>query len=290
MKKIFLVIFMFVILISCGKKQADEKEYIVASMGPIAYIVENIAKDVDVVTVAPEIASHESFEIDIEDMKKIDNAKLYFIFDLFPFEETIEEYVGNDDKVINILENVDKNLYIKDTHHNDHGHHHEHEHSHGDFDPHVWFSIDIVKEASKEILDKLVEIYPDKKEEYTKNYNQFVVFLSDQKEKNDMELKALGHLHYIIYHPALGYVTKGSRVHEVALEHEGKEASIQDLKEIIDLAKEEHVKSIYVQPQFPSESVSVLKEALGNDTKVINLNLDAKDFIQTINTFIEGLK
>lgn len=294
MKKVLLSILSLILLISCGNKSIASKDeaYLVTSNSPLKWIVENIAKDKKVVSVLKENQSHESFELSVEDMKQIDKADMYYIFDIFEYEEKIEDFVNNEDKVLNVLDGIDESLYIEDEHHNDGDHNKEsHHHDHGNkgFDPHVWFSLEIDMNIAKKVLDSLVKIYPDKKDVYTKNYEKFVKELKEAKEKNDKELKDLGHLHYIIYHPALDYVTKGSEVHELALENDGKELSVKELSELIHLAKEENVKTIYVQPQFPTSSAEVITKEL-TDVKIVEFNLEKENVIDNINLFIKELK
>ena len=58
----------------------------------------------------------------------------------------------------------------EEDHHDEHeeeGHHDEH--NHGDYDPHVWLSIHNIEAMTEEILEHLIEMYPENKELYESN-------------------------------------------------------------------------------------------------------------------------
>ena len=45
---------------------------------------------------------------------------------------------------------------------------------HGKFNPHLWFSLDLMPKFAETIKNKMVEVYPDKKDVFEKNYTAFL--------------------------------------------------------------------------------------------------------------------
>ena len=62
---------------------------------------------------------------------------------------------------------------------------------------------------------------------------------------------------FIVYHPSWGYFAADYSLTMIPVEVEGKEPSAQDLAELVDLAKEKHVKVIFVQAQFSARSAQL---------------------------------
>ena len=182
---------------------------------------------------------------------------------LLGFEKKISESLNNSDKIVNVLSAADPALLLKGHHHHhedekeEHGHHKDkdkHDED-GEIDPHVWFSLKLMPSAALEIKNKLVQAYPDKKDVFEKNYNAFLEELAKVKEDLDKKMASKTKKAYMIYHPALNYFIKDYNVEEVSVEYEGKEPTAQQIKEIIDEAKEHNITTILVQPQRDRKSV-----------------------------------
>ena len=176
MKKLLTVLLLGLLFLSCGKKEeekaskengkteaaAENKETIVASTAPLKWLVEKIAgEDYNVIAIVPPNANHELFEPKPDDLKKLENSKLFFTYNLLGFEKKIAESLNNSDKVVNVLSSADPALLLKghDHHedkdkHDDHDKHDEHD-EHGEIDPHVWFSLKLMPSAALEIKNKL---------------------------------------------------------------------------------------------------------------------------------------
>jgi len=93
---------------------------------------------------------------------------------------------------------------------------------------------------------------------------------------------------YMIYHPALNYFIKDYNVEEVAVEYEGKEPTAQQIKEIIDEAKEHKITTILVQPQFPKQSIEIIAKEVPN-AKIVEFNVDKEDVFENLKQFVDYL-
>ncbi|RRD39361.1 zinc ABC transporter substrate-binding protein [Leptotrichia sp. OH3620_COT-345] len=319
MKKILTLILVGIFIFSCGKKESSgkkedtiktettiKKEKIAASIPPLKWIVQKIAgNDFEVISIVQPNMNHELFDPKPDDLKVLEDSKIFFTYNMLAFEETVGKSLNNPDKVTNVLNGVDTALFLKGHHHDDDDHDHDHKnekHGHKDeknkkddhnhdedsLDPHVWFSLEMMPQVAKNIKDKLTEIYPDKKDVFEKNFNDFSVELNKFKDEISKKMASKTKKSFMIYHPALDYFLKNYDIEEIEIESEGKEPSAQQIKEIINEAKEHGVTTILVQPQFPKQSAEAISKEIPG-SKVMEFNVDLENVFENLNRFVDYL-
>ena len=310
MKKLLSLLLLSALFIfSCGNKSetkkeqgttAGAKEKIVTSVPPLRWLTQKIAgDDFEVISIVQPNMNHELFEPKPSDLKTLENSKVFFTYNMLGFEETISDSLSDKNKIVNVLDGVDKNLFIKGDHDHEHEHehadkkeeehehHHEHE-GHGGIDPHVWFSLDMMPKVAENIKNELSKLYPDKKETFEKNYNAFITELNQVKAELSQKMASKTKKSFMIYHPALNYFLKNYAIEEISIEQEGKEPSAQQIKEIIDEAKEHNVTTILVQPQFPKQSAEAISKEIPN-SKVAEFNVDKENVFENLKQFVDYL-
>lgn len=163
-------------------------------------------------------------------------------------------------------EHHDKGLhgeYGDEVHHSDELHHDKDHHDQAGLDPHIWTSPTLVKMQAKTILKALQKADPSHKNEYEANFNIF----SAQIDALDQELRQIFSgktgLQFMVFHPAWGYFAHAYGLKQVPVEIEGKNPKPAQLKELIEHAKEEGIKVIFVQPQFSTQSAKVVAREIG---------------------------
>lgn len=146
------------------------------------------------------------------------------------------------------------------------GHGHE-GHSHAGGDPHVWVSPDLVRIAAVNIARALEEADPGHAAGYRANLDAFLAEI----DRLDREIRARladpsdhdGHRKFMVYHPSWGYFAREYGLEQIAIEAEGKEPSASRLIQLIDQARREGVRVIFVQGGFPRKSAQVIADAVG---------------------------
>jgi len=137
------------------------------------------------------------------------------------------------------------------------------EHAHGALDPHVWVSPPEVKIITRNILEALLEIDPANRLTYQSNHGAFIAEI----EELDKDLKKIFSdkkgLKFMVYHPSWGYFARAYGLEQVPVEVEGKEPKPEQLKALIEKAKKDGIKVIFVQPQFSIKSAEVIAKAIG---------------------------
>lgn len=305
MKKFFIVLAAGLIIVSCGNKtesgkndlknasfsKNQDKETLVASVPPLKWVVQKIAgKEYNVISVIQPNMNHELFEPKTDDLVRLEKSKLFFTYDALNFEEKITSAINDKNKVLNVLNGIDPHLFLEDHDDDEHGGHHHDEHEHnGKFDPHVWFSLEMMPKVAENIKNKLVETYPNQKDKFGKNYNDFIKELDGFKKEISEKMSKKTKKHFMIYHPALEYFLKGTGIEEEAIESEGKEPSAKQIQEIISEAKEDGISTILVQPQFPKQSIDIIAKEIPN-AKIVTFNTDEEDVFENLRKFVDSLQ
>ena len=63
------------------------------------------------------ILAENFIELLLKDYKTLEDTKVFFTYDVLPFEETIEKSLNSSDKITNVLSGVDPALFLKGHHH-----------------------------------------------------------------------------------------------------------------------------------------------------------------------------
>ena len=130
-------------------------------------------------------------------------------------------------------------------------------------DPHVWLSPVLVKIQAGHILDALVAVDPVHRSTYGSNHAAFI----REIDELDADLKALFARRkgerFMVLHPSWGYFAEAYGLVQVPVEVEGKEPKPAQLQKLIRHAREHHIKTVFVQPQFSAKSAELLSREIG---------------------------
>ncbi|MDX1283945.1 MAG: zinc ABC transporter substrate-binding protein, partial [Draconibacterium sp.] len=146
--------------------------------------------------------------------------------------------------------------------------HGDHVHIDG-VDPHVWLSPVLVKQMAKRILDQLIDLKPEKTAEYKANYMRFVKECDQLDIELKNKLKDYIDRKFIVFHPSLSYYARDYGLDQYSLETGGKEPTPQHMKLVVDMAREENIRVIYIQSEFDREHARVFAEEI--DGKIIQV-------------------
>jgi zinc transport system substrate-binding protein len=231
--------------------------HVAVSIPPQKYFVEKIGQNhIHVTVMMPPGANPHIYEPKPQQIVALSNVSLYFSIG-FPFEKVwLNRFLSTYPhlRVIYTDEGIEK---IPMT---SHGGHHEDE---GSLDPHIWLSPGLVMVQAATILDALKQIDPQHSDFYTENYNRFMSELGNL----DKDLKRLfseqGHARkFLVFHPSWGYFAHDYGLEQIAVEVEGKEPKPSDLMRVIETAKLNGIKAIFVQPQFSRKSAKAIASAI----------------------------
>ncbi len=321
---IFLLLALF--FISSAVEASQDRVNVVVSISPQKYFVEQIGGEyVNVSVLLPPGASPHSFEPRPSQMVELGNADLYMAIGV-EYEKALLPKIKPMHPDLNIVhtdsgiskismvphsDHHDNNQ--KHEHQDEHGHHHEnhehkdlassYEHDHGDdghshdhghhhhegHDPHVWLSPDMVMIIAGNIYQALIETLPERTSYFQENYMDFKreLTLLDQDIKGIFSGVEPG-TKFMVFHPAWGYFARSYGLVQVPIEIQGKEPSSADMKQLINTARHENIKVVFVSPQFSKRSAQVIAESIGGET--VSINPLAEEWQENMLTAAEKFK
>ena len=163
----------------------------------------------------------------------------------------------------------------------------EADHAHGEFDRHYWLGQQGAELICLHIRDTLCAVDEDNAQFYRDNCEAQVREIQLEFGKLKLELGILKGKTVFVYHPAFGYFLNEFGINQEAVETGGKEPTPRILAELIARAKEEKVRVIFVQAQFPAESGRAVADAIG--AELVVLDPLAPDWLANIREMGEAL-
>lgn len=265
MKKIISILAVFVVVVSCSSNKSSEKKQesnvITVSILPQKTFVEKIAgDDFEINLLIPPGSSPAAYTLLPSQLKDISRSAVWFRIGYIGFEHSWKDKIAQANtnmKVVNLSEGLDL-IAEKEERHGDHVHL-------DGVDPHVWLSPILAKQMAKRILDELIDLKPEKTSEYKANYMRFVKECDQLNIDIKNKLKPYAGQKFIVFHPSLSYYAREYGLEQYSLESGGKEPTPQQLKNVVDLAKKENIKIIYIQSEFDREHARVFAQEIGGD-------------------------
>ena len=208
-------------------------------------------------------------------------AKLYIRTGV-PFEHAWMQRIRSASPDMEILD-VRERLALRTLEAHEHEHEHEHHHeSPGTkaLDPHVWTSPVMVKQMAGNIRDALSLLDPAHASDFARNHDAFVAELDSLDRDIHALLDPLTQRRFLVFHPSWGYFADAYNLVQVPIEHEGKQPGARALSTLIDRARKENIRVVFVQPQFDRRQAQQIAAAIGG--KVIAVDPLAPDYTDNL--------
>ncbi len=272
MKSYILLVLTLLFVVGCNSV-VNNKPTVSVTIEPQRYFVEQIVGDIfKVNTIVPAGTSPETYDPTPSQMVSLGKSRLYFKVGYLGFEnawgKTLAEN-NTDVKVVNTSneisliegENLD-NIIGGYVHHEGHSHH--------GIDPHVWSSPKSALIMAENMLNALVMADVENQKLYRDNFKVLRAEIIETDQKIASLLEGAPVKSFIIYHPALAYFARDYNLTQYSVEFEGKSPSPQQLKQMIDFAKEQGIRTIFVQKGFDMKNAESLAKEVGASIHTID--------------------
>jgi len=267
MRNIIFLLGIILLMLSCsnGGNQKDNN-IITVSILPQKYFIDVISGNRFTVNVmVPPGASPASYEPSPKQMKELSRSKLYFRIGHIGFEKAWIKSLAKQNPDLKLIDQSKGTelIYAEEHRHGDHVH------KAGE-DPHIWLSPKEVKVQLKNVYEALSNEYPIHKTEFETNYKSLQSRIDSLHFEIESKLKGCENRNFIIFHPALSYFARDYNLIQTPIEVEGKEPNPAEVKKIIDLARKENIKVVFIQKEFDIENAQSLANEI--NAKVIQIN------------------
>lgn len=289
MNKIVLLLVITVVVFSCNSKKANKNEVgdvITVSILPEKTFVEKIAgNDFKVNVLIPPGSNPAAYTLLPSQLKQIANSSVWFRIGYIGFEYSWKEKIAQANKAMKIVD-LSEGLDLIAAHKQKQGNSIQYE----GVNPHIWLSPTLVKQITKKILDELILLKPEKRDKYNTNYLKFLKEIEQLDSEIKTKLKAYAGREIILFHPSLSYYARDYGLKQFSLEVGGKQTTPQLMAKIVDIAKKEDIRVIYIQSEFDREHARVFAEEI--DGKIIQISPLAPNWADNLremtNLFIQN--
>jgi zinc transport system substrate-binding protein len=278
---------LFVLFAGCGgvarEHQNSGRLPVVAGVPPLAYLAEQIGAEhvtVDVL-VQPGQDPH-TFEPTPQQIVALGRAAIFFKIDM-PFETVLLEKVREGNQRLQIVDatrGVKKRPMDAPCRAEAAEARHAEETARGEPDPHVWLSPPLLRIQAENIAAALGQADPPHRRDYARNLTALVARLDAVHRRIQRMLAPYRGRSFYVFHPGFGYFADAYGLKQEAVEAGGHSPTPPELRSLIERARTEGAKTIFVQPQYAPQSAQVVAEAIGG--RVVVINGLAKDVLADI--------
>jgi len=284
--RLFTVAVSVLFISFCSRREyvASERPLLFVSIPPQAYFLEKIcANRYDVQVLLPPGASPHSFEPKPSQMALIAKAKIYFAVGVEMESAWLPRIaqlnpgimIVRTDSGIPKINSVPPVAHIHDeTAHND-SHlltdesHDAEDHDHEGADPHIWLSPRLVKLQARTMVRALAQmdtagdsIYRERLAVFERELDTLHHRISNRLEECNSKKT------FLTFHPSWAYFAEEFSLRQISVEVEGKEPGLRELAGVVNIAKQNGIFIVLVQPQFSRRVAEVLSRDLGGGTSV----------------------
>ena len=275
---------------SPGGGVQDEGLRVFVSIQPQKYFAERIAgPDAEVSVMVPPGKEPHSYEPTPRQVARLSEADVYFRIGV-PFEEAFIPRIRRSLKELEFVDTTERitrrRLDARPS--ATHTGHDDEEEGEGPVDPHVWLGPLEVKTMAAEIRDALSDLRPEHADRYRDNYQSFAADIDELHSALSDQLAPFEGQTMFVFHPAFGYFADTYGLDQEAVEIGGKEPSAAQLERIIEKAREENVRVIFVQPQFAAESAERVARAI--DGAAVPIDPIAAHWLSNMSTMAERIR
>jgi zinc transport system substrate-binding protein len=262
------------------------KPVVVVSILPHAYFVDQLAHDlVDVVTLVGEGQNPHSYEPSPSQMARLAEAGLWILSGT-DFEFALRDKVTGLYPGLRIVDGTEGMQFrlLEEHEHEEEGHD-EHDMN---IDRHTWLGYDQSKVLLANTKDALIAtLGSDAKPLIESRYQSLLSDIDELFASLSEQLKPLAGTTIFVYHNSFGYFLDAFSIKQEAVETGGKEPTAKALAALIEKAKAERPKVIFVQKQFPVASAKTVADAVG--AVVVSLDPLAYNWMESIKTMADAL-
>ena len=282
MKRITFLLIPVMFLFSCGGRNEPGTGTVSVSIAPFKYFVDEISGgSFEVNVMVPAGANPHIYEPFPGQIAALRKSEAYISNGVLGFEMAwLERFyeINRNMKKLSLGDSIEP----LEADHDHSGEHSERA------DPHYWMSPKCAMKMAGAVKDLLISLDAERSGEYNVNYMRLLekIVAADSMAAELSLIPGSGT--FMIYHPNLAYLARDYGLTEIAVEHDGKEPSPSRLRDLIDIAGREKIKTILVQKEYDPRNA----EAVAGETgaKVVAIDPLSADWYSTVTGIISLLK
>lgn len=155
-------------------------------------------------------------------------------------------------------------------------------------DPHYWTSPSNGIIMAGHILRAVSRMFPERHDQFEKAYNFLIRDLENLDHEISDRLSNYKGRKFFVFHPSWGYFASRYKLFQIAVEQHGSDPGTKSFIKLIDMAKNEHIKSLFVQSGHFPRSARVMAGEIG--AQVVETSPLAENYIESLRSFAMKLE
>ena len=158
-------------------------------------------------------------------------------------------------------------------------------HDHGDDsqgrpDPHIWTSPPLARLMAAQVRDELTALDPEGARAYAVGFAGLAADLDALDTEIRQALADHTRRRFMVFHPSWGYFADTYGLEQIAIEQRGKEPGARTLGALIDEARAEGVRVVFIEPQDNPAPAKAVAHAVG--ARAVTVDALAEDYIANL--------
>lgn len=154
-------------------------------------------------------------------------------------------------------------------------------------DPHVWTDPLLVKAMAARLRDRLSALRPAQAGAFAANYAAYAAELDDLHNELQRQLAPYRGRSFMVFHPAWSYFAARYGLHQLSVEHEGKEPGPRAMQALIEQARALGLTTLFVEPEFHHQSAAAVARGFGG--RLVQIDPLAPDLITNLRVVAQKL-
>lgn len=219
---------------------------VVVSVPPLAWFVEELGGDAVAVTVMiPPGASPAMYDPTIAKVRAVSAARLYVAVGhpRFPFEQAwLDELVAGHEGLRLLRSGA--GCVVRPE------------------DPHLWLSPACARIIADSVAGALSTVLPEASDAIAARLVEVRRRIDEMDRELGRTLGPYAGRSFLVFHPSLGYLARTYGLEQVPIQRGASEPSAAEVASVVDRAREEGIRHVFVQPQFSAEAARMVARQL----------------------------
>lgn len=271
---VFGVVVAALLVLASGerKEQADARLRVVVSVPPQVWLLEQLGGEhVHVQSIVGGDDSPHSYRPSDSQIAELMRASVFFRIGA-PFERGPWFQAMSKNSRLRVVD-VRRGISLRDSDGhacNDPGHHDHHAAHQPSKDPHIWTSPRLLKVQARTVAEVLESMDADHQQEYEQRLDALLLRIDELDSQIRNKLSPYQGRAFFVFHPAWSYFAEEYDLRQIAIQIEGKEPTDFEMTELQRIAREEGIKTIFVQPQISGQSAKAVAEVVGAKLTILD--------------------
>lgn len=282
MRKIRLIIFVFVLLLAGCTKQSTSQ--IVATTLPVYEFTTELCKNTPITVsrlITQEVSCLHDYSVQVSQMQRIESAQAVVLSGA-----GLEDFL--DDLLSRNINTIDASEGIRLTcghveHHGDHSH---------ENDPHIWLSPENAKHMCVNIAANLADLYPAYETQFFENLTELLLKLDALQLYGETVLQNLTCRDLITFHDGFSYFAEAFDLHilKAVEEESGSEVSAKDLIALSHIITEQKIPAIFTETNGSTASADALHAETGVKIFTLDMAMSGNSYFDAMFHNIDTIK